>query len=430
MAPFRVIIVGGGPVGLIQAHTLCRANIDYVLLERREEIISPLGAAILLWPQTLRLFDQLGLLNRAERISHVIDKIADTDASGSVFRNSTLLGKVGESQGYALRIFQRSKLVEMLYRELPDRENRVKTSKSVSRIEIQEQGVRAELDDGSTEIGSIVIGADGVWSTVRQQISKLAGEEEHAPAAMPFTVKYIGAFGRCRSFEDQPNGYCISRHSLEDGMGFQLYTTPEQNFFIAYRHRDKLGYNPHLGSDGESFVKEFLDEKICGDISIRDVWDDRVSSDVTELHEGMLKRWYWNRIVLIGDAVHKITPNEGSGANNGIESAVSLANELQRLLRMKGDPKTDEIEKAFAAYQADRQTRVEMWAQNANTEMGRLLWSNSLKSFMVTHMMPLADRLGYIEGQVNGLVSKSSRLNPEAFDTANVPWKPSRAEKW
>jgi cation diffusion facilitator CzcD-associated flavoprotein CzcO len=45
-APFRAIIVGGGPAGLAMGHCLDAAKIDYVILERREAIVEPSGAGL------------------------------------------------------------------------------------------------------------------------------------------------------------------------------------------------------------------------------------------------------------------------------------------------------------------------------------------------------------------------------------------------
>ncbi len=61
-ANFRVIVVGGGPVGLIAAHILSQADIDFVVLEKHHTVYPELGNAIALWPQTMRVLDQLRLL--------------------------------------------------------------------------------------------------------------------------------------------------------------------------------------------------------------------------------------------------------------------------------------------------------------------------------------------------------------------------------
>lgn len=65
---FRAIIVGGGPVGLFLGHALSRANIDYIILERRDNIVEDTGFGLALWPHGMRILDQLGMLEEARDI--------------------------------------------------------------------------------------------------------------------------------------------------------------------------------------------------------------------------------------------------------------------------------------------------------------------------------------------------------------------------
>lgn len=58
-SPFRVTIVGGGPVGLYLTHAMEKAGIEYVLLERQSTILAISGPLLFTWPQTVRLFDQI-----------------------------------------------------------------------------------------------------------------------------------------------------------------------------------------------------------------------------------------------------------------------------------------------------------------------------------------------------------------------------------
>jgi 2-polyprenyl-6-methoxyphenol hydroxylase-like FAD-dependent oxidoreductase len=68
MSTFRAVIVGGGPVGLAAGHALAKAGIDFVILERRSSLDTDAGASLALWPHNVRVLDQLGLLEEAQKI--------------------------------------------------------------------------------------------------------------------------------------------------------------------------------------------------------------------------------------------------------------------------------------------------------------------------------------------------------------------------
>lgn len=61
--PFRVIVVGAGIVGLSLSHALQLAKIEHVVLEKYNQVKSLKGAALILWPNTERVFDQFGFLS-------------------------------------------------------------------------------------------------------------------------------------------------------------------------------------------------------------------------------------------------------------------------------------------------------------------------------------------------------------------------------
>lgn len=60
--PFKVIVVGGGIAGLAMSHALQLAKIDHVVLEAYGEVCSHVGASIGLWPNGIRVLDQVCLL--------------------------------------------------------------------------------------------------------------------------------------------------------------------------------------------------------------------------------------------------------------------------------------------------------------------------------------------------------------------------------
>jgi FAD dependent monooxygenase len=59
--PFRVLIIGGSVSGLTLANALDKAKIDFLVLEKRPEIVFGAGAALGLLPNGLRILDQLNV---------------------------------------------------------------------------------------------------------------------------------------------------------------------------------------------------------------------------------------------------------------------------------------------------------------------------------------------------------------------------------
>jgi flavin-dependent dehydrogenase len=82
---FRIILVGGGPVGMVAAHVFAAAGIDFVLLEQRANIVLPQGAGIVLFPHTQRVFEQLGLMGPIREIAYRFRENRIVDSWGRHF---------------------------------------------------------------------------------------------------------------------------------------------------------------------------------------------------------------------------------------------------------------------------------------------------------------------------------------------------------
>lgn len=93
---FKVIIVGGGPAGLGLAHCLSKAGIDYVVLERSEEICNSDGASLAMWPHNGRIMDQLGLLERAQKLDCNIKNKINLKQDGSVLQKNNMMEAIGQ----------------------------------------------------------------------------------------------------------------------------------------------------------------------------------------------------------------------------------------------------------------------------------------------------------------------------------------------
>ena len=71
---FKVIIVGGSIAGLALAHCLDRASINYVMLERRDDVAPQVGASVGIMPNGARILDQLGLFDAIEAEIEPLDR--------------------------------------------------------------------------------------------------------------------------------------------------------------------------------------------------------------------------------------------------------------------------------------------------------------------------------------------------------------------
>ena len=95
-------------------------------------------------------------------------------------------------------LYDRVTLVETLYNKLPNNTNKIRVGCNIVSIEQNDDCVIVYLEDGSKEVGDIVIGADGVNSKVREIMW------EHAKASAPKTITKDD-----RTSEQLQAGLCI-----------------------------------------------------------------------------------------------------------------------------------------------------------------------------------------------------------------------------
>lgn len=95
----RVIIVGAGPAGLALAHMLPLAGIDdFVVLERRADVIEPSGAGVGLWPHNVRVLDQLGngVLEEARTLVPKMKRSLRLEGTGRLVLENDLFDQIEE----------------------------------------------------------------------------------------------------------------------------------------------------------------------------------------------------------------------------------------------------------------------------------------------------------------------------------------------
>ncbi|KUL87825.1 hypothetical protein ZTR_03138 [Talaromyces verruculosus] len=371
--PFKAIIIGGGPVGLATAHALHLAGIDFVVLERRPTIVEDKGASLVIHPHTFRVLHQFGILDdllpRGGELFHHLSFTADGESSTTITSQCVLtkLRIVTDvsgfpSHGHGLVAFHRAELIEIMYNGLPATAKvKVLTNKKLTDITITENGVTVACADGSIHHGSIVIGADGVYSKTRQIMRDLALKENPKrrwDAQQPYTATYQLLFGSFPSPSPSGQGYDIQ----SKGKAIMYFSGPDRGWFFLYKRlpRPTSERVDYTDNDINSLAAEFAEYPLTRTVKVKDVWPRMLGAGLTNLDEGIVKNWSFERIVLVGDSCHKMTTHLGLGVNNGIQDVVVLCNMLRKAVRTDPSMNLDTkiLTGLFESYQTVRMSNL------------------------------------------------------------------------
>ena len=119
------------------------------------------------------------------------------------------------------------------------------------------------------------------------------------------------------------------------------------------------------------------------------------------LEEGLVDRWYSGRIVLVGDAVRKLTPNAGWGFNCGVVDLVVLVNHLRRLLKSDPNPSREDLEALFKRYQAERADDTKKTYKASAQRVRSVVWPGWVQRWLAWYILPYFD-LGKLDWTMTG----------------------------
>uniref|UniRef100_A0A4E9E3Q1 FAD-binding domain-containing protein n=1 Tax=Gibberella zeae TaxID=5518 RepID=A0A4E9E3Q1_GIBZA len=365
-----VIIAGGGIAGLTLANMLEKADIDYVLLESYEKIAPQVGASIGLQSNGLRIIDQLGC---ADTLLALVDNPLHNswirNSDGSIIKHYHDCHNLLESRhGYPTVFIDRQSLLEILYDNLKSKDS-VHPGQAVKTVMELDNGVQVTTDKGKVFKGDILVGADGIYSTVRKEMWRIGNEAspgyfpDNEWSKVPCYYKCI--FGISKPIEELIKG---THYVYNDKFSYLVMVGPGGKwywFLFARLPAPLYGDDiPRYTKEDEAkLAQEHASDQITPEITFGDLYEARTNSTLTPLHEWVFQKWHYNRIITIGDAAHKLEPLTGHGGNSAIETAASVMNHI-----LSGCPNwsDSEIKSAFSAVQNERFDRVQWLVDDAH----------------------------------------------------------------
>nr|BBD84643.1 putative monooxygenase [Cordana terrestris] len=395
---FRVIIVGGSVAGLTLAHSLERLGISFQVLEKNDDISPQIGASIGILPNGARILDQLGLFGAIEKEVEPMKTARISYPDGFTFQ-SDFPSSWEKSFGYPAAFLERQKFLEILYSKLQHKE-RVHTGQKVVSICYEKSTVIVKTASGDEYSADLVVGADGVHSTVRSEMWKhMAGVKpgiSTASNSSALKLEYACIYGISSQVPEIEAGVWynlldkqLTLHFIGVAGGrvfWFLIVKPEKEHWHADRQ--------YLTEDETRRICERLGSKrLSPTLTFGDIWSRCDIFKMTPLEEGWFKTWHFHRLVIMGDAVRKMAPSIGQGANMAIEDAAVLANAIWKagLGSSKFDTSAMElkIEGVLRHYSTSLRTRTRQMCDRSEFLVRLQTHDGLIKRILARYVIPL-----------------------------------------
>jgi salicylate hydroxylase len=338
----QIVVAGGGIGGLALAYVLAEDGHQVTVLEQSPEF-GEIGAGIQLGPNIFKMFDYLGLTDPVGKVSFFPAGLCMNDVRSAERVVRVQLGEaVRAAYGFPYGVIYRADLHRVFLEACKARPNVIlRTSAKVEAYAQSADGVRVTLTGGETLDGEALIGADGLWSRVRESV---VGDGK------PRVSGHI-AYRAVLKREDVPEHLWSDDVVLWGGEKTHLVHYPlrrgELFNLVAVFHSNKYDEGWNTFGDTHELDQRFAEAcpRVRELLAKIETWKMWVLCD-----REPVKNWTDGRVTLLGDAAHPMLQYLAQGAGQAIEDAVVLREALRFA---PGD-----VRQAFQKYQQARYLRT------------------------------------------------------------------------
>jgi 2-polyprenyl-6-methoxyphenol hydroxylase-like FAD-dependent oxidoreductase len=346
-----IAVVGAGIGGLSAAIALRARGFDVDVYEQAPVPLE-VGAGLHLWANAVRALDEIGLGDLAGALGVAIEHETIHLASGR--RIATWdVASAERDAGHPSVGLSRPELLAALV-EAAGRE-RLHTGRRLESLAEDAEGVTLRFAGGETARAALVVGADGLRSTVRAHLHG-AAEPRYAGYTSWRTLIPAGLAPAPADAVAQYWGRGVRFVHFPAGRDGRIYLVCLANAAAGGRDESAAAAKERLRELARAFPQSLRD-------LVEAVDPERlVRTDIAD--RDPLRQWGRGRVTLLGDAAHPMTPNTSQGAGMALEDAAVLARELAA---------HGPTEAALRAYEHRRQKRTAMQIRIArfNGNLGR-----------------------------------------------------------
>ncbi len=324
-----LLVVGGGIGGLAAALAAARAGVPVQLFER-SPAFAEVGAGIQLGPNVTRVLQDWGLQQGLEAVAAYPDQLVIRSAEAGTVLGQLRLGDRAKARyGAPYATVHRADLHGLLLQKVQTTTDAaLHLDQPIIGIEQDGRGVSLHHADGRQSPGALLVGADGLWSRVRQQ---LLGDGAPRPtghlayrAIVPQAT--LPAALRCQNVVVWLGaGLHVVQYPVRRGDWLNVVALVEDRLHGAHPG-DRSGWDhAALGEDLQRALVsatpqlQALVQSIEGwrlwHLQIRDTL-----RSAAQMAQG--------RVALLGDAAHPMLPYLAQGAGMAIEDAQALGQAL------------------------------------------------------------------------------------------------------
>jgi 3-hydroxybenzoate 6-monooxygenase len=340
----QIIIVGGGIGGLTAALMLSRSGLRVRVLERADEF-AEVGAGLQLAPNATRLLRSHGLLDDVLGTSVRPRRLVAMNALTGRQLTAVELERAERRYGAPYLVLHRHDLLEVILRHCRKEPTlTLETAKDVTAVGDPGDHVDVVCRDGSTYRAEVVIGADGLDSTVRP----LVVDDELQPTGF---VAYRGAV---------PVDTVDHRVALDEvvvwmgpGMHLVQYALRRGELYnqvAVFRSEEYRQGREDWGSPEE------LDRVFSAACQpVRVALPSLLRNRRWPMHDRLpAPRWSTGRVTLLGDAAHPMLQYLAQGACQAIQDGAALAHGLSRMNGHAAAWPTGAVQAALRGYEDRR----------------------------------------------------------------------------